>query len=506
VEGSFEKAAFGSGIAPVRIAPARYCLAEALDAATGRSLDRLYLDGEGRGILQVPSGQTVQVILWAAFEIPAQDSALVRGSVKEAEPRSGYEDLEAFDHLPVWSAASGTFLPAPGRTVGVRARWDRLSREAGAFNIADQAVAFALGLETLQPGLILPELHPFWSPAMPGAPATGYPRAALDLSGAPLRAGGRGLFQLAIRNGIPPEADACNDGLLLQRLSHVLFAPGSGAPDTILRADNDNVHVNRVLPSESTVAFQSGFCDFLSGALRGDPLLLDQDAMGRVTLFDLTDHDQVKPEGRTGEFYSGSVAISLYGGWKALGGSTEALGALWRATSAETPMAFGNAPLGCLPTYLRGLRDALAPSDWTLVQTQLGLEGMGDVTSDAYFASPALWIRQTLPFAARGALKTYAPSRGIYYDRNQSLAYRFTRATAGPCTIVMTPAGGQDCFVELIGRRGLLYLTEGIADHGGPAVRTLSLPWLEAGDYVVRVRAGNTTADRDAAEFTLTVN
>ncbi|MDE3245544.1 MAG: hypothetical protein KGN80_05610, partial [Acidobacteriota bacterium] len=89
-----------------------------------------------------------------------------------------------------------------------------------------------------------------------------------------------------------------------------------------------------------------------------------------------------------------------------------------------------------------------------------------------------------------GSLQTYAPSLGIYYDRNQSQAWRFTQSSVGSRTITMTPTGGQDFWVEVLGPGGIWADSIG----GATGTRSFTTGNLPIGVYAVRVRAGNTTA------------
>ena len=291
---------------------------------------------------------------------------------------------------------------------------------------------------------------------------------------------------------------------MIQEVSaHLLFADNSLKADgssslSLLRRDNDNTYVSRYIQSESTVGFVGGFCDFLAGALRNNPVLLDSylDANGaqQVETFDLTRHDQVASAQRS-EFTRGSVATTLWGIWKnSMTGDTAALTTLWQAVRSNTALSdgtgeFNNATLACYPSYLLGVKSR-APSAWSSVVSQLALENIPEPTS-AYFAGTALWqTRASVPFTVTGSLQTYIPGSKIYYNRNQSQAYRFTQSFAGSRTITMTPTDGQDFWVEILGPGGVW--DSSIGGTGG--TRTFSTPTLPIGVYAVRVRAGDTTA------------
>jgi hypothetical protein len=252
----------------------------------------------------------------------------------------------------------------------------------------------------------------------------------------------------------------------------------------------------------------AGFSDFLSAAVRNNSQILDSyvdaGAVARVDTFDLTDHGYV-PAAAKGEFARGSIAVSLWGLWKnVLGGGSTGLNTLWAAVRSTTPYANGTgeyeqATLGCYPTYLQGVASRVTATTWNAALAELALESVP--TPDAsYFAGTALWQTASLPLNASGSLQTYAASANLYYDRNQSQAWRFVHL-GGPRTLTMTPTGGQDFYLELIGPGG--WVAGSYANPGAP--RTLSQANLPAGTYVARVRAGATTATGTYG-YTLTIN
>ena len=98
------------------------------------------------------------------------------------------------------------------------------------------------------------------------------------------------------------------------------------------------------------------------------------------------------------------------------------------------------------------------------------------------------------------SLRTYAD--GIYYDRNQARCYRFTYGGSGTLAVTMTPTGGQDFFLELIGPTGIV-AADTTQPQGGAPTRSITRSGLPAGDYIVRVRAGYTTSDNTAASYSL---
>ena len=139
---------------------------------------------------------------------------------------------------------------------------------------------------------------------------------------------------------------------------------------------------------------------------------------------------------------------------------------------------------------------------WSTALSELALEAIPNPTA-AYFAGTALWETRTLPLNATGTLQTYLPSTNLYYDRNQSQAWRFIHGGTGTRTITMTPTGGQDFYLELLGPGGWVAGSFSSSLTGQP--RTLTLPSLPAGTYAARVRAGATTLDGTFG-YTLSVN
>ena len=109
----------------------------------------------------------------------------------------------------------------------------------------------------------------------------------------------------------------------------------------------------------------------------------------------------------------------------------------------------------------------------------------------------------SLPFSGSGTLQTYDASQARYYDQDQSQAYRFTQAASGTRTITMTPTGGQDFYLELIGPGGWVAGSTDSTLTG--QTRTLTVPNLAPGVYAVRVRAGATTATGTFG-YTISIN
>lgn len=517
--GQFEKRVLTpSGLsASTTVMPARYCYVEILGSGGAGVLSSGFLGNLGTASTEVPAGSQVTMVLYPQFEVPAGTGTdfFFHGSVKNAAPAAAYADITAFNAVPNWSVSSDTIAATSNGTLTVKALNSSPNREAGAFNIADQAVSFAQTVQALEPALRLPNLHVFWQG---GSSATGFPALATSGTGALLRqASGRAVFQMPVGRAATGTlftgVDEFNDGILQQRFASLLFAPysypGDGsAPDAVIRGDNDTFgQTSRGYQGESTAAFKTGFCDFFSAAVRNSNSLVELDTTGQPSTFYLDVHDRTyfPHAAGQGEFYSDAVAVSLYGIWKtSLGGGAPGLQTLWNATFASAPGALLNAPLGCYPTYLTGLAQGVTASAWTSILGQLALEDILDVTSPAYFAGNALWTTQSKPFSLTGALKTYSAATGIYYDRNQAQATRFTQAVQGPCTLTMTPLDGQDFYLELIGHNGVVAGSYDRRTSAQP--RTLSFTTLPAGTYAVRVRVGYTSADVAAARYTLAVN
>jgi len=511
LQGRFEKRDLGpAGFAgELGSQPTRHVYAEIIEDATGGVLVAGYLDGSGRGIAEVPRDAVVHLAIYADYQVPnAPEDAgfFMNGSVKRASPAASYPDAQAFNRLPVWGVTSETFAASQGGTLTLTAL--ESTREGGAFNIADQGVAFATAIRTLEPSLRLPDLHVFWDPSAPGAPGT-FPEVAADTAGYVLQQtsamGGRSIFQARVRSRAVPGSvvgDGYADGELQERFAHLLFADYSASLSgaSFLRRDNDPVPVDRGYPSESTVAFVDGFCDFLSAAFRNSPAITQLDAGGAPTTFRLDD-PAYPLIGASGEFHRGSVAISLRQSWtQALGGGASGLQTLWQASQATSAGAYLNAPLGCYPTYLTGLKGLLGSTSpaWQAVAAGLA----ADVTAPAYLNGTALWVPQSgLPFTVSGTLRTYAST--YYYDRDQAQAFRFALPAAGPLGLQLVPTSGQDFFLELLGPTGIVAASTDLMP--APGARSLTLAHLPAGEYVARVRVGYTTANVMAAGYTLSV-
>lgn len=516
---------------PITTQPARYCWAEVRDVSSNALLASGYLGSDGSGAAIVPRGLQIYVRIYAQYQVPCADpnSFFMRGSVKNAPPLATTVDSAAFAAIPNWYVTSNAFSANQDGTLSVTALTS--NGIAGAFNIADQAVTFASAVRDMDgpsTTLRLPNLHTFWtSSTNPADQRRSYPEAQFTPLNTLLATdSGRAVFThsvYSLDSGSPnTESDAWDDGVLQETFARLLFADYSLKADgssalSLLRRDNDNVYVTRYLPSESTVAFVAGFSDFLAGAIRNSPLIqdsyVDGNGVRQVDTFDLSDHTMVSPANK-GEFTRGSIAVSLWGFWKnanALGGTAQPgpdqppLRTLWAALRSTTAYADGTgeyeqATLGCYPTYLQGVATRVSTPVWTIVLNELALESVANPNA-AYFAGNALWLTRSLAFSDGGSLQTYDANQNLYYDRNQSQAWRFVQSAAGPRTLTMNPTGGQDFYLELLGPGGLVD-----GSYGTPgSIRTLTFTSLPKGTYVARVRVGATTGN-GLYPYTLSVN
>ena len=505
IQGQFEKRTLTSaGFGTTTTLPIRHSYVEVRQVSGNTLLASGYLGTAGSADLFVAPGTQLYATIYAEYEVPGGSGTndfFMRGGVIN-QP---WDTTAGFTVNDEWAVTSDNVTANTSGTLTVTAT--AASRIAGAFNINDQMLNQGLVLSRLEPTLRLPSLFTYWSTnANPVHQQRGYPQILKNGTQVVTDAG-RAIFTQSL-NGLQggpafSETDEWDDGVIQEVSAHMLFADYSLKSDgtsglSLLRRDNDNTYVSRYFQSESTVGFVGGFCDFLAGAARNNSLLLDSylDGNGaqQVETFDLSRHDQVSSAQRS-EFTRGSVAVSLWGIWKnSLAGGDAGLTTLWQAVRSNTFLAdgtgeFNNATLACYPSYLLGVKSR-ASSSWSSIVAQLALENIPEPTP-AYFAGNALWqTRVSLPFTVTGSLQTYASSSNIYYDRGQSQAYRFTQSFAGARTITMTPTGGQDFWVEVLGPGGIW--AESIGGAGG--TRTFSSGTLPIGVYAVRVRAGNTTA------------
>lgn len=500
------------------IKPARYQLIEIRQASNDSLLASAFADEQGRVVADVSNGTRLYARAVASFQVPLASGSgfFQRGSVINlpAPPSSltGDQQVSYYSGSQDWAVSSDPITVNASGTLTVTA--NASNRIAGAFNISDQMVALGLKVRDLEPALRLPNLHCYWSTSSnPADQDRFYPRALFYSNGsiARLSSTSRAIFTSAVygleNGGAFTEADEWDDGALLETFSHLLFADYSLKEDgssflSLLRRDNDDVFASRYRQSESTLAFQTGFADFLAAAIQNSPLLLDgyRDGNGafQVDAFDLSRHDQIAL-GERSEFNRGSVAISLWGIWKnTLGGGSAGLTSLWSSIRSSAALTDGTgeyngATLGCFPSYLVGVKSR-NNSVWANVVLELSKEGIPEPTA-SYFAGTSLWQTQpSTPFTVTGTVQTYAASQNRYYDRNQSQAWRFSQPASGSRTITVTPTSGQDLWVELLGPGGVW----GGSTSGTPSSRTFTVTGLPAGVYAVRVRAGNTTATATA--------
>ena len=499
VQGQYEKRSLSSsGVsATLTTLPTRYGFAQVVNSASGRVEAAGTLGADGTRTFVVPKGITFFVALYATVEVPSSTSGsgfFFYGGVKKANPASTYASADAFNQVPTWSTTSEDSVANASGNLVLRAK--DATAEAGAFAIADQMATFALSLRALEPGLPLPELYSFWN----AGPYTTYPSAALAPGGTTVlkqgtALGGRVIFQHEVRYAGPTAldrgADAYNDSALLEAFARLLFADDSlaNSTGTIIRRDNDNGFILPSDASEPAIAFVAGFSSFLSAAFRNDPYTYEiPTAGGAPTVFRLDQHTGFAPTAG-GEFYSGSVARTLWGIWEhpaIFNGTQDGLKTMWSATipaTASQPNEYGNTPLACYPTYLVGLSRLAGIAATTPIQNELYLENVGnglDPTSNIYLNGPTLGPVSAIPIAASGSFPTYAA--GYAFDQNQARAFRFNPGGV-PRTLTLSTSG-SGLVLELFDSIGLLRQT--VASSAGNGV--ITLPSLSAGTYVVRVR------------------
>ncbi len=497
--------------------PTRYCWAEVYDLTTGTLADSGYLGATGQGTFSYLNGDAVQVRIYTRVEVPDGASFTLRGSVKSATLASSYANADAFNAIGDMSLTSSV---GSGSTLTLVAEPDAAQTDM-AFNAADQLVAFGVGMNTLQPGIKLPNLHAFFSSSYG---YTGYPTVMKNPANAVLQQpSGRAIFALPVAGNISGAAntndDLGDDAVLLEAYSHLLFADHSlqetGASAlSYLRRDNDDQWVDRDIQSEPTIAFATGYGDFLACAFRSldgaanperiTDTYVSSGGAATSSTYDLSAHATARTPNQ-GEFYRGAVAISLWQSWRvALGGTTTGLRTLWDATARNAqPHEYLNATLGAYPTYLLGVKNLLGPTSasWTNTLFQLGLESVQDPTP-AYFASGALWTNvAALPYATSGGFPTYVPASNINFDRNQAASFTFTQAATGPRTLtVTTPSAGL--IVDLLATDGLFDQVLATSSTNG----VLNYTALPAGTYAVRIRVDYLrTYPNGTANWTLSI-
>ena len=527
LQASYEKQTLtASGYGNLVTSPARFTYAEIRQVSNNALLANGYMGSDGTGYADIPAGSNVYARIFAAYEVPASSGSgfFIRGSVVNAS----YFATTPFDQTSDWYVDSSSFTANSSGTLAVKALTG--NRIAGAFNIADQAVSFALKIRDLEPALRLPNLHTYWTTSSNANDQTRtYPTVLTNTSGQVIKTGsGRAVFTHAVyglQNGPAwTEQDEWDDGALVETMAHLLFANNSYQADgssalSLLRLDNENTFVSRYRPTEPSASFAGGFCDFLAGAATGSPVLLDsyRNGSGALTVeaFDLRLHSQVDANLRT-EFTRGSVAVSLWGIWQnTLAGSSSGLGTLWAAVRSNVALADGTgeyngAAFSCYPTYLVGLK-ARAASSWNSIVGQLGAESIPE-PNNTYFGSTDLWTPIVVPSGTQtGSLRCYPASDYRFYDYapwtpnyTQSLNYKFTLASSRAVSVTMNPIDGQDFELDVLGSQGWF-----ASSYKAPfaTTRSLNLGTLQPGTYVVRVRANPDAPTANGTyRFNLSVN
>ena len=519
VRATFEKEVLTPTGPPTKIVlPARYCAVAFYDATSGSQVgDSGYLDANGTKTFQVPTGANVYAAVYADWSVPAVsgNSAFMSGFTVNAPYGTALTSS-----VPDWYVTSASFVADSSGTLNIRAL-DDASRIAGAFNIADQGVTFALGLRgTLPANTTMPTLGMYWSTSTnPANQARVYPNPVMNGS-AISTLNGRGFFQAGVMGNAShaanTEQDEWDDGTLGETYAHLLFAPYSFKADgtsslSYLRTDTENVPLISLSgPSEPSMAFTTGYCDFLSAAFRGQAQNFDSywDGSG---IFRVQNEDLSSPQS-LGEFSRYGVAGSLWSMWQALGGSQATLQLLVNeaATTPSRPSLDGvgdyvGAPLGCFPTYLVGLRsDVGSTAAWNSCKLAFGQWGVADPTN-LYFTGTSLWVNEPTPFSATGSLSIPAsPAPGVVcYDKAGSALYSFVQGSVITRTITLTPSG-QDMELDLLGPNGLDTFSYKIP-FGAP--RTIQIPALPIGSYVIRVRVNpDNTLTKTAGTYTYSLS
>ena len=527
LQGRYEKRTLSSsGFGAITTLPTRYCWAEVWRSGGSSPISYGNLGTDGIGWVDVPRGISYYVVVRADITVPNTSGGgfYMHGSVKQGALQASYTSGTAFNQVQTWSMQSLTQVANGDMTLPLLARENPVNADgdAGPFAIVDQMATFAEKTRALEPNLTMPDLHAFWNV---GNTSTAYPTAALDAQNnvllqpattpatEPAPGDSRPIYQHRIRYAAPTAldrgADAYNDSLLQETFARLFFSSG------IIRSDNDpNAYISPTIPSESTIAFASGFGNFLSCAYRDNAYLYDLSSTGVPTTWRLDQH-QAPTTG--GEFQGNAIARSLWGIYRNNSIFTNpqtGLQTIWDATNPSVVnlnYEFGNAVLGCYPTYLVGLtrmvgtQGGLAAAN--ALRSELALENIGDgfdvtVPAGSYYSTSALWISTSvLPYSHSEALRTYNTSTYgvIAYDRDQAQTYRFNY-DGQPRTITLTTTS-PGLLVELMDSQG--YLTYATAPG---AQNTITLTGRPAGFYAARVRidpyVSYTGAD---ATYTLTI-
>jgi hypothetical protein len=527
IQAEYEKKSITTaGLSSATYQPASYCYVEGFDPQTNNIYFSGHLNSNGRGIADVPQNANFMVRLFARYEVPGQNNAgdfYIRGSVKDGSMADSYSSAASFNTIPDWSVVSDVYSGNRNFSITIRALDS--TREAGAFNIAAQAVGFAYSMSLLEPGLGLPNLHTFWSPD--NTQYTNYPQVAFDNQHRLLaQSSGRTVFHHRVmgygNSFTRGRGDEYNDSALMNSFAHMLFADYSFPAvnpshpfDRIVRRDSEDIAwVERDIASETTTAFVGGFCDFISAAFRNDPLLIDISGNSVSACSLNTPTTFSKPNG--GEFYRQSVASALYRTWKNSfggGGTLSALQTMWGATfqpgmAIETtnpsyPYGYLQCPVGNISSYLSGLANGFSfgvtNNVWNSVTNILNSESISNPNA-SFFNQDKLWKRLTsFPAVETGYIRTYPADRGIYWDADQAVAYHFTQYQRGTRRIVLELTGGQDLYLELFDSQGILEQSYSDVMSNKEINRT-----LEPGNYLIRVRAGDTDQNRSAS-FKLTI-
>jgi len=521
VQGEFEKRTItATGLSSATYAPARYCWLEGFDPQTSQVYFSGYLDSMGRGIADVPRDANFKVRLIARYEAPGSNnygSFRMRGSVKNGELLGTYNNTSAFNAIPDWYVVSETYSADQDLNITIRALDSTREREAGAFNIADQAVEFASKMAVLEPGLGLPNLHSFW---YPGNQHTDYPLVAYNQQNRILaQLSERTIFQhriMGVGNSLTENrGDEYNDSALMESFARLLFADYSLPPvnpshpyDRIVRRDSEEAaRVAKRSASDSTTAFVNGFCDFISAAFRNSPYLIDISS-NSVNSFNLNSATTF-PKVHGGEFYRQSVAAALYRIWvNGFGATSSGLQTMWDATfrsgmatgvnNSNYPYGYSQCPVGNISSYLSGLANGsqfgVTSNVWNSILTVLSSEAMGNPNAN-YFNQGTFWKGINVPAVETGVIRTHPSADGIFWDYDQSVSYHFTQNSAGNRRIVLEMTGGQDLFLELFDELGILQ--ESTHYDNSLSYREIDRN-LTPGNYVIRVRAGYTTQNRSA--------
>lgn len=510
LQGRYEKRVLSSGgFGSITTLPTRYCWAEVWRSGGSSPISYGNLGTDGTGWADIPRGTSFYVIVRADITVPNASGGgfFMHGSVKQGALQANYTSGTTFNQVQTWYMQSPTQVANGNMTLPLLAQENPTNADGNAapFAIVDQMATFAEKTRALEPTLRLPDLHAFWNV---GNTSTAYPTAALNPQNEILKqpattpatepspGDSRAIYQHKIRyashTALDRGADAYNDSLLQETFARLFFSSG------IIRSDNDaSAYISPIIPSESTIAFASGFGNFLSCAYRDNPNLYDLNSAGVPTTWRLDQH-QAPTSG--GEFQGNAIARSLWGIYRnnsIFTNSQTGLQTIWNATVpslADQNFEYGNASLGCYPTYLVGLtrlvgtQGGLAAAN--ALRSELALENIGngyDVTVPAgpYYATSALWIpTSVLPYSHNGALRTYNTSTYgvIAYDRDQAQTYRFYY-DGNPTRVITLTTSSPGLLIELMDSKG--YLTYAAAPG---AQNTISLTGRPVGFYAARVR------------------